>query len=194
MGTFADLNLLDCANCRLQTGPELPDISRPLECPHCGKKLAAYVFPALMRAAPAAPAQGPTVIGAESSCFYHAAKRASAACDVCGRFLCDLCDVQIDGEHRCPQCIESSAKEKKTGRAGQRYVYYDSVALVLALAGLVLYPFAFMFAPAALYYVFRHWKSPRSVMPRGRWRFVVAAVLAAGELLGYVFFIYAMMS
>jgi len=193
MGTFADLNLFDCANCRLKVGPELPDISHPAECPHCGKKLAAYLFPALVRPAPAAPAVGPTVIGAESSCFYHAHKRASVACDVCGRFLCDLCDVQIEGQHRCAQCIESSAKDTKTVRAGQRYIYYDSIALVVALAGLIFYPFAIVLAPAAFYFIVRHWKSPRSVLPRGRWRFLVAGLLAGGELFGIVLFFYAML-
>jgi len=189
MPTFAELNLLDCANCRMEAGPELPTAERPASCPQCGKRVAAYLFPALLRPAAAAPVTGTTVIGSESSCFYHANKRASVACEVCGRFLCNLCDVEVEGTHRCARCIESDTKEKKKSpRAGQRYVYYDSIALGIALGGLVFYVLSIVLAPLSLYFVIRHWNSPRSVIPRSRWRFVLAAILAVGELVTFVLF------
>ncbi len=187
MPTFAELNLLDCANCRMETGAELPGVERPASCPYCGKSVAAYIFPALLRPA-AATRSGAAIFGSESSCFYHPQKRASIACDVCGRFLCELCDVEADGAHRCAGCIESAGREKKTPRAGRAYVYYDSIALALALAGLLFFVFAIVLAPLSLYFVIRHWNSPRSVLPRGRWRFVVAAALAGAELLGLAYF------
>ncbi len=187
MPTFAELNLLDCANCRMETGAELPSVERPASCPYCGKSVAAYIFPALLRPA-AATRSGAAIFGSESSCFYHPKKRASIACDVCGRFLCELCDVEADGAHRCAGCIESAGREKKTPRAGRAYVYYDSIALGIALAGLPFFVFAIVLAPLSLYFVIRHWNSPRSVLPRGRWRFVVAAALAGAELLGLAYF------
>ena len=134
------------------------------------------------------------LIGAESSCFYHANKRASVACGVCGRFLCDLCDVAVEGQHRCARCIESAAKEKKSPRAGERYMYYDMMALRIALVGLPLFIFAFFLAPLALFIVIRHWNSPHSVIPRGRWRFVLAGILAVAELAAFVWFILATMA
>ncbi len=189
MPTFADLNLLDCANCRLNVDTALPRIEAPVDCRYCGKRVAAYIFPALLRPAPAAPAVGATIIGAESSCFYHANKRASVACDVCGRFLCELCDVEIDGAHRCARCIEGASNEKTTIRAGQRYIYYDSIALAFAIAGLLFYFLSFVLAPVTLYFVIRYWNSPRSVIPRGRWRFWLAAGIAGAQLIAIAYFI-----
>jgi hypothetical protein len=180
MPTFGDLNLLDCAACRFDAGAGLPTPANPAGCPHCGKKVAAYVFPALVRATTHAPVSGATVIGSESSCFYHAHKRAVVACDVCGRFLCDLCDVEVGGEHRCAKCIESAAKSQVATL--DRYTQYDTIALWVSILGTVTLILAFITAPIVLYLVFRYWKRPLSAMPRGRWRFVVAGILAVVQL------------
>jgi hypothetical protein len=182
MPTFGELNLLDCAGCRFEAGATVPTAANLAGCPHCGKKVAAYVFPAFVRAAAPAPVVGATVIGTESSCFYHAHKRAIVACDVCGRFLCDLCDVEADGEHRCARCIETAVKNTKT--TAEKYTYYDTIAIVVVVVGFLLSFAMIITAPIALYLVIRYWNTPISIMPRSRWRFVVAGILAVLQLGG----------
>ena len=189
MATFTDLNLLDCASCRLEISDRYLDTRDPVPCDHCGKKVAVFVFPALLRKASDLPAAAP-VIASESSCFYHADKQAAVVCDECGRFLCDLCDVELDGRHLCSPCLESVSTGNDAAAPGTKYYYYDTLALVYAGIGFITMLPAIVLAPLALYTVVRHWNSPRSVLPRSKWRFVVAAVLALLQLAYWVFLLF----
>lgn len=51
---------------------------------------------------------------------------------------------------------------------------------------MLLFYFSLFTAPVALYYVIRYWKQPQGVLPRTRVRFVLAAVIAVAQLLGWV--------
>ena len=67
-------------------------------------------------------------------------------------------------------------------------VLYDSVALALAF-----WPMLFVFptlvtAPAAIFVALRYWKRPLSILPRSRFRFLLALLLAGGQLVGWTVF------
>ena len=155
-------------------------------CPHCGREVAVVAFPASRRRAAVAGA-GMAASDGDSVCFHHQGKRAEVACEMCGRFLCDLCHVDLDGRAVCAACLTQmhthSHKTRLTGNATSahvpRRIRYDKIAL----ACVILSPFvcwgAFINAGVALYLCFRHWKTPISVIPRNRWRFVVAGIGAA---------------
>ena len=177
---------LTCDRCRTRLPVTALNTPHMAVCPGCNNSIWFFVFPAYYRAHAPAKAGETLMVEGESSCFYHPTKKAVVPCDGCGRFLCALCDVELDAKHLCPKCVEA-AKEKKTMNTleNERFLY-DAVALLLALLGLLLLPCApyvsvFM-APTAIYLSIRHWNAPRSLMSRTKWRFVVAIFLALIDL------------
>jgi hypothetical protein len=157
-----------------------------LRCPGCSQRVEAIVFPAVegrrLGALPEA-----VIADTEASCFYHPSSRAAVPCDECGRFLCSLCDIEIDSRHLCPQCFQAGVRSNKLEIVETQRTMYDTIALVLAIPGLLVSP-AIITAPWALWIVVRRWRAPRSVVPRTRIRFYLAALLALGEIvfLGFI--------
>jgi hypothetical protein len=182
---------LTCDRCRARLPVAALNTQDLVACPSCRTPLRYLVFPAYYRAH--APAQtGETIlVDGESSCFYHPTKKAVVPCEGCGRFLCALCDMELDSRHLCPKCLEA-AKDKRTMNTLETERYrYDSLALGLAIVGLIpcFWYFLVFIAPAALYLSIRHWNTPFSVVETSRWRFVVAAILALCEIVFIVLFI-----
>jgi hypothetical protein len=143
------------------------------------------IFPALFRQFTPGRGGDRLLTEEEASCFYHPQKRAAVPCDACGRFLCGLCDCELNGRHLCPVCLEAGGRKGKIKNLQTSRTLYDSIALALAV-----YPVALVFgiyftpitAPMALYVAIRHWNSPRGLVRRTRARFVAAIVLAVMEL------------
>ncbi|NLV40090.1 MAG: hypothetical protein GXY15_02530 [Candidatus Hydrogenedentes bacterium] len=179
-----------CANCRLSFEASLKDARMLVFCPGCGARQDLWLFPALARPAPARPDAGAVVLTDESTCFHHSEKRAEAVCDACGCFLCALCDIEAPGGgHYCPACHAKgeAGLAKVRERSGQ--MLYDEVALTMALISTLIPYFSPFTAPVVLYIVFKYWSKPLSAVPRGRWRFVVALLLAMLQLVGILFLI-----
>jgi hypothetical protein len=118
----------------------------------------------------------------EATCFEHADKRAVAVCNKCGRFLCALCEVEVGGKIWCPGCLIPANTNAPIEALEKRRTLFDSIALALAtLPSLFIYP-ALLTAPVVVYLSIRYWKKPSSIIPRGKWRFVVALLIALLEL------------
>ena len=111
----------------------------------------------------------------QASCFYHSQKKAVVPCAYCGRFLCALCDVEWDGKHLCPACLETGKKKGKIINHERRRVLYD-----------VLFWFTLFTAPIALYIAIRHWNSPTSIVGRSKIRFVLAIMLSGLQILAWI--------
>jgi hypothetical protein len=124
----------------------------------------------------------------EATCFYHPLSRAAVPCDDCGRFLCRLCELPADGRHLCPGCFQVALQTGKLNEFDTKRTMYDSLALLLATLPALLIWIPVFTAPASLYFVFRHWKAPGSVVPRTRYRYYLAAVLAFLEI-GFIGFL-----
>jgi len=158
-----------------------------MRCPGCGSTIQAAVFPAVR-----GPRTGelPEALGtdSEASCYFHPASRAAIPCEGCGRFLCRLCDLEVNGRHLCPSCFQKGVATRQLETVETRRVMYDSVALSFATFPMLLLSPIVIGAPAALYTVVRRWKAPSSVVPRTRVRFYIAALLALGQLalIGFV--------
>jgi hypothetical protein len=132
-------------------------------------------------------------IESEASCFYHPQSRAAIVCQECGRFLCALCDLEVEGRHICPRCFESGVSAHKIQTAEPRRVMYDNMALALAtLPALLIWP-ALIGAPWSLFLVVTRWNAPSSVVPRTKIRFILAALFAVAEL-GFLGFVIYMMA
>jgi len=162
-----------------QNGEERP-------CPGCGREMIIEVFPALFRPV-AAGSTGETLFSAEeAACFYHPQKRALVPCDSCGRFLCALCDVELNGRHLCPNCLQTGRKKGKLRDLENERVRYDRVALTTSVLPLLFWPATLISAPAALYLSIRHWNSPPSLVQRyTKVRFVVAILFSLVQVAGW---------
>ena len=199
--------LLQCDACGIVLGGEIVNTSAPVNCPSCTASIQAEVFPAFFRPPPAAALTAEPLVAAEDAgCFFHPAKKAIVPCGRCGRFLCATCDLEISaGRHLCPECLEKGRsagdlrRELETGR-----VFYDRFALLLAGVPLLI-PFVgwgctIVTAPGAFILALCAWSQPpHSLVPRTRWRVILALLLAtalmvAWGVVGYYFFASAMAS
>ena len=159
-------------------------------CPQCLSAFEMEIFPAFFRRQSQAAEAETVLIEGESTCFYHADKRALLPCQGCGRFLCALCDCELHGEHFCPSCLEVGATKGKIKSLENRRTRHDSIALMLAIAPMLFFYATLITAPVTLYIVIRHWKTPLSIVRRTRIRFVIAAVLASLQIVGWIAIIF----
>jgi hypothetical protein len=171
-----------CTKCRAPLPPALYNAPELRPCPHCNARLQVEVFPAALRPPGPGAAGEAVIIDGEASCFYHPAKKAVVPCESCGRFLCALCDVEMNGQHLCPGCLESGKKKGKLKQLENRRTLYDNMALAVALYPLIFAPVTLISAPVALYIAIRYWNAPNSIVPRSRWRAVLAIIIALLEM------------
>ncbi|MBZ5601362.1 MAG: hypothetical protein LAO79_03565 [Acidobacteriia bacterium] len=173
--------MVTCGECSFPIPAEAWNREDGALCPGCRQRILAAVFPSMERSrAGAVPEQ--VAEATEASCFFHPQSRASVPCSHCGRFLCNLCDIELDGAHLCPSCFRAGVKKKKIESVETQRVMYDSIALAAAtLPALLFWPVIFG-APAALYITIRRWRTPLSILPRTRIRFVLAAIFALAEI------------
>ena len=154
------------------------------QCPECGAYSIVRVFPALF--SETGPVATEPAAEGEATCFDHPGKRAAAACGQCGRFVCQLCAVDFKGGVWCPSCFAAGDYKAPTAELDNSRTLYDSIALTVAVAPLVLWPFTAISAPIALYLALRYWNRPLSLVRRMRWRSVLGILIALGEIAGWV--------
>jgi hypothetical protein len=186
------VDAIACAFCSLPVPREFWNREEGVRCRGCGFTVRVSVFPAVDTLV-AGVAPSALEAETEASCFYHPQSRAAQVCEECGRFLCALCDLEVDGRHICPRCFETGVNTHKIETAEPRRMLYDNMALALAtLPFLLIWP-ALIAAPWSLFIVIRRWNAPMSVVPRTKFRFILAALFALAEL-GFVVFVIYMMA
>lgn len=157
----------------------------PVLC-HCGAKATLFVYPALIRRASADAGEAIQAEG-ESACFLHGGKRAVAACDSCGRFMCALCRIEWGERVLCPACV--TAAEKRTNLLVRSRPMYDSMALAIAAGSVLLLYLSPFTAPFALWLAIRGLRAPGSLTPRTKARAWIAILLATAEFIGWTWLI-----
>ena len=163
------LNLIRCDRCGLPVEYTAWNTGVFHRCP-CGANLYARTYPLLE--SPLAGGRAGSDLSAEdqSCCFYHPQKQAVVACDTCGRFLCDLCDLAAGARHVCGQCFARAMNESTDDQFCSRRPTHDQAALTLAIIPLT--------APLGIYHAIRHHNSPGSVL--GVRKGLMAAALIVG--------------
>jgi len=157
-------------------------------CPDCLAKVRADLFNAFYRPI-GQPATGvPVAAQGQAECFYHPGKKAMVPCAACGRLLCSLCEVSFDGHSLCMGCLQAGRSKRRIENLENSRLLYDSLALYLALWPMVLFFLTLVTAPAVIYVVLRYWNAPASLLPRTRYRFVLALLVAIVQLAGWVIF------
>ncbi len=188
---------LECPKCRTPLTVFAliqPDLQ---PCKECQNLLQVEVFPAFFRKTAPAPSAEIVLIEGESACFFHATRKAVLPCHSCGRFLCSLCDCELNGEHFCPGCLETGKSKGKIKNLEKRRTLYDTIALHLAIlpVGLVVFWFfTFITAPLALFVAIRYWNAPRSIVHRSKMRLVLAIILATVQIAAWSIGIYLLLS
>jgi hypothetical protein len=176
---------LSCPQCRASWPTDPAALAALSHCPACNSHVQVEVFPAFTRPVAVGAVGEAIVIEGEAACFYHPQKRAAVPCGICGRFLCALCDLELNGQHVCPNCLETGRKKGQLENLDTRRTLYDSAALTLALVGPLLCGWgAIPLAPLAIGVAIYSWRKPGSLIPRTRFRSVLAIVLALAELIG----------
>lgn len=182
--------MLACPKCTRTLPAQILNSPEWQPCPNCQAPTLVTAFPALWVAPVAGSSGEALLVEGESSCFYHAEKRAAVACESCGRFICGLCDIELEHQHLCPLCVQSGKRKGKLKVLENQRMRYDALALTLAVLPLLIFYFTIITAPAAVYIALRHWNAPRSVVGGGRWRLVLALILALLQISGWVLGIY----
>ncbi len=183
--------LLTCPKCHRPLPSSLfnaPDFGT---CSACGSAMKVSVFPALNRPLSSGTLGEHVVMDDEAGCFYHPGKRAVIPCDSCGRFLCALCDVELDEQHLCPNCLESGRKKGKLKHLDKERVLYDNITLRVVLYSVLFWFLSFITAPVAIVLSIRYWNKPTSLLPRTKGRFILTIIIAVAQIGFWAWFILA---
>jgi hypothetical protein len=159
-------------------------------CPGCASPVDVEIFPAFFRTAATGKEAETSFLEGESTCFYHPQKKAVLPCEGCGRFLCALCDCELHGQHFCPACLEVGRKKGKIKSLENERTRYDSIALALAIAPMIIPYLTFISAPVSLFIAIRYWNAPRSIVHRTRVRLVFAIIISSLQIIGWILVIY----
>jgi hypothetical protein len=91
----------------------------------------------------------------------------------------------------CPGCFEKGRTKGRIKNLENHRTCYDTIALLVAAVPLVMivFPWFTIFtAPLAIYLTVRHWKAPTSIIRRTKIRFILAFILAGGQIAGWILF------
>ena len=179
---------VSCSNCQSILDERQFNAGVFFNCHSCRAPLRVEAFPALHRPRPVGQDGRHLQASRAASCYYHPRKSADIVCTSCGRFLCALCDMDINGQHICPVCLETGRKEQRIADLDDQRTLYDALALSLAILPMLFFFVTCITAPLTLYIVVRYWKTPSSLLPRTRVRFVFAALIALLQIGGWGFF------
>jgi hypothetical protein len=130
----------------------------------------------------------------EASCFYHPDKQAVTTCSNCGRFLCSLCDIELNNRHMCPACLESGKKKRRIKDLENHRFRYDKLVLLLALLPILLWPFTLITAPLTVIIAIKYWNAPSSIIKKSRFRLILALIPAGIQIVAWSFVIYKFLS
>ncbi len=168
--------------------PETAWRSGPAQCPACRTSIELEVFPALFAGPRIGRPGEPLVDAGDASCFFHPEKRAAVACESCGRFLCALCDLEVDHRHICPSCLAAGRKKGAMQGLDQFRLSWAGIALLVAIVlPLVFYPLLPVWGASALVLLIIGLRKPGSIT--GRRRVVLYTVtfsIALAEVIGGV--------
>ena len=181
--------MIACPNCRTVLPVQNANTGVFHRCQVCRARIRTELFNAFYRPL----AQGVTgehiQEQGQAECYYHPGKKAVAPCSGCGRLLCALCEVSLDGRSLCMPCLQAGQSHGRIESIENKRILYDRLAMALAL-----WPLLFIFitpftAPAVVYTVLRYWRAPGSILPHTRIRFIIALLIAVLQLAGWAFFL-----
>jgi hypothetical protein len=178
--------VIACPNCRTIQSPDRINTGELFACPRCKTRLRADLFNAFYRPVDQVAAQGHVLEQGQAECYNHPGRPAKVPCAQCGRLLCELCAVELDGRSLCFDCVKNGHEARQAARLDTRRTHHDSLALALALVPMLFIFPTIVTAPAALYVALRYWKRPPTILPRWRWRYILTILVAVAQIAGWL--------
>jgi hypothetical protein len=114
-------------------------------------------------------------------------------CDNCGRFLCEICAINLGSRRLCAECLSQLRKRRDETGLVHHAALFDNVALFLVTAPVVTLFFWFLTilsAPVSLFLSFYYWSRQWNLIPRSRFRFILAIPLSLLLIAFWVFLVY----
>lgn len=186
-----------CAFCNQPLPTEgLTGVDARVRCRFCQRITQASLFQALVLDSAPRPPSLPAdpIEEGDAACFYNPSRKATKECSHCGVLISDLWSAQWGSQIVCLKCLDHLRDKTKDAKFDSKRTLWDNIVLALGLAPIILLPLiifywiGFITAPAALILGLWHWNSPRSLVPRGRWRLVTGFTLAFLQVAGVVGF------
>jgi len=174
-------SLVTCSKCQAILWPSQLPTGELTSCVSCGSVVMVEVFPAILHSHVVTLPE-PLLVENESNCFYHPTKKAAIVCEGCGRFLCALCDLEVNGRHVCPACLESGQKKSKFKDLENSRVLWDRLSFAVAVFPLLFLWTSIIGAPIALFLVWRYRKAPCSITGKSNLSFILAGIFAVLEI------------
>lgn len=159
---------------------------RQVHCRNCDADIEFVPFPALHANRSVVRSEAAT-LGEDATCFFHATNRAAAVCSGCGRLLCSVCAVDFAGQCLCPTCIANRPTSRPDNVSSR--MLWDGAALMIATLPIIVWPFTIVTAPTAIGLAIYGWNKPCSLVRGSRVRLVLAMILGAAQLVGWVAFL-----
>ena len=156
-------------------------------CPNCQAPTRTLVFPAMERAI--SPTRPEPRSETEAGCFFHPNSRAENVCGACGRFLCSLCTLTFGPQKLCPDCIYRRRRQASEPLFRDQTILFDNIALLLLVIPVLCLVYIYLgliFSGFALAIVIMGWRQQRPLVPRSRYRFILAAILSLIEGVGWI--------
>jgi hypothetical protein len=184
---------LACRKCNASLHADSFNTAGPTMCLACGVTMYAAVFPAFLRPVERGQTGETIVSDGEAGCFYHASKKATVMCEVCGRFLCALCDIKFAGRNLCPACVASGRRKGTLRNSEKQRMLHDDMAIALAIGPMLIPLFGWICtiatAPMAIVMSLWYWrKGETSIIPRTRIRYILAILIALPQIAGWIAF------
>jgi len=174
--------VIPCTRCQTPLPATAINTLELTPCAACGTAIRADVYPALCQETQNGHAGSRLQDARAASCFYHPEKQALLPCSVCGRFMCALCDIDLNGRHLCPVCFEKGKTHEKITDLVARRVCYDRIALLVAVLPIMMVWITIVTAPVAIFLAVRYWNAPASILPRTKARSISAILIASAQI------------
>lgn len=180
---------ITCLKCGLGIPVPVGDGGGETSCTRCRVHLSYETFPSLFEIRSGGRSGDLLVNSQEASCFFHSDKPAAVVCEKCGRFLCALCDLEVQGKHLCPACFSSDRKTGSLTGLTQFRLSWAGVSFTLVFFfPLGLYPLTPIFALCGLFLLIVGLFRPGSITGRKKYfLFVITLLIIAVELVGSFF-------
>jgi len=183
--------MIACPNCKTIQPVGSINTGSLNACPACHTPLRIDVFNAFLRSGEEGETAETVLEQGQAECYQHPGKLAVAPCSVCGRLLCPVCRVEMDGRDLCMSCLQSGRDKRKISTLQNKCILYDSIAINLSTwPAMMVFPMP-LTAPAAIYFCIRHWRTPSHILPKKQLKNILAFLMASGQIALMLFFLVA---
>jgi hypothetical protein len=183
---------LACPACKSPKSAGFRPDTASTTCLACRKPVEALLLPRAFKPfSPPPLPSAPPALG-DAVCFYDAAQKATCLCSQCGVLVSDSWSANWGNRKVCLRCLEKLRESGRDSNFESSRLMWDNICLLLSSTIFILiFPyFAIIAAPATIVLGIRTWNHPRSLVPRSRFRLIVALILASLQVLGMLVGIY----